>query len=348
MQQAIGVAMAKHKTLFLTQRGLRHQQAALEAAPTELDVVIRRNAGKAEVISLISNMEFLISERTGAIDKDIIAAGKKLRLIQRLGSQAWDIDTKAATKAGIAVCCMPVRTCMFVAEHMILQMLGLGRRIRELFAVTDAAGEWGLPPRRCSEDYFAYNWSKREKVTPLLESTVGILGFGEIGTEMARRLRGFRCRVLYCKRNRLPAEVERELGLEHVSRDDLARRCDFVACLLPNLPENNQSVGADFFAHMRRGAFFVHCGAPGVVNEDALIDALRMGHLGGGAIDCFTYEPLRPDDPMLDLARDPASNLLLTPHVAAGTVAASREERTNDYANILALLRQGELRHRLV
>jgi phosphoglycerate dehydrogenase-like enzyme len=340
--------MAKHPTLFVTHRGQRHQQAALAAAPPELDVTVRRSPDKREVLALLPDMEFLISERTGVIDAEIIAAGRKLRLIQRLGRQVWDIDTEAARRAGIPVCYLPVKTCALVAEHMVLQMLALARRLRELVAITDAAGDWGLPPKRCNEDYFAFNWSNRKQIDSLLGSTVGILGFGEIGTELARQLKGFGCRLLYSKRRPLPAAVEAELGLAHTGRDELARQSDFVGCLLPNLPENNQSVDARFFAQMKRGAFFAHCGAPGVVNEDDLIAALRAGQLGGAAIDCFTYEPLRPDDPLLELARDPARNLILTPHVAAGTVAASREEREGDYANIRAVLQGRDLQYRLV
>jgi phosphoglycerate dehydrogenase-like enzyme len=339
----------KYKTLFLTNRSELHQGVALEAAPPELDVVMRRGASKGEIIALIPEMDFLISERTGVIDSDIVAAaaGRKLKLIQRLGSQTWDIDLRAAKAANIPVCYLPVRTCVFVAEHLLLEMLGLAKRIRELVDITDNAGDWGLPPKRCNENYFAFNWSGRKKLDAIYQSTVGILGFGEIGTELARRLKGFGCKVLYSKRRPLPADVEAELELTHATREELARQSDFVACLLPNLPENNQTIGRDFFSLMKPGAYFAHCGAPGVVIEDHLIRALNDGHLGGGAIDCFTYEPLRPDDPLVPIARDPTRNLILTPHVAAGAVAVSREERIPDYANVLRVLNGEKLSHRL-
>jgi phosphoglycerate dehydrogenase-like enzyme len=340
--------MARHRTLFVTQRSERHQKAALEAAPAELDIDMRRGPSKEEIIALIADAEFLVTERTGAIDADIIAAGRKLRLIQRLGTQTWDIDIAAARRAGIPVCFMPIRTCVLVAEHMLMLMLALARHLRELLHITEAAGDWGMPPKRCNENYFAFNWSGRKEVGGLLGATVGLYGFGEIATELARRLKGFNCTVLYNKRTRLPVQAEDELGIAYASREELAGRSDFIGCLLPNLPELNQSVDAGFFGSMKRGAKFVHCGAPGVVNETDLIAALRSGQLGGAALDCFTYEPLRPDDPLVEVARDPASNLLMTPHVAAGTVAASREERVNDYDNIMAVLRGNELIWRLV
>lgn len=337
----------KHKALFLTNRSELHQGVALQAAPPDLDVVMRRGASKEEIISLLPEMEFLITERTGVIDADIIAAGRKLKLIQRLGSQTWDIDLAAAGKAKIPVCYLPVRTCVLVAEHLVLQMLGLAKHVCELVDITNKAGDWGKPPKRCNENYFAFNWSGRQKIEAIYQSTIGILGFGEIGTELARRLQNFGCQVLYSKRRPLPREVETQLGLTHVASADLARQSDFVACLLPNLPENNQSIDRGFFSLMKRGAHFAHCGAPGVVNEDDMIRSLREGHLGGGAIDCFTYEPLRPDDPLVPIARDPVNNLILTPHVAAGTVAVSREERIPDFINVLNVLEGKQLINRL-
>lgn len=340
--------MNRHRALFVTQRGQRHQQAALEAAPSELDMTVLRTADMRDAIPLLGEVEFLISERTGAIDAQVIAAGRKLRLIQRLGSQVWDIDLAAARARGVPVCYLPVPTCRMVAEHTLLLMLALARNLRELMEITEEAGDWGMPPKRCSEDYFAYNWSRRERLRPLADSTVGVLGFGEIGAELARRLKGFGCAVLYDKRRRLPPAVEAELGIEHATRPDLARRSDFVCCLLPNLPENNLSVGAGFFSEMKKGAIFIHCGAPGVIDEEALIEGLRARRLGGAAIDCFTFEPLRPDDPLLALARDRRCNLILTPHVAAGAVSASAAERAGDYVNVTAILRGEDLRYRLV
>lgn len=102
--------MPKQLTLFVTNRGERHQQAARDAVPDVLDVVLRRTPIKDEIIGLLPDMDFLISERTGTIDADIIAARKKLKLIQRLGLQTWDIDTSTVKRAGVPVCFMPVRS----------------------------------------------------------------------------------------------------------------------------------------------------------------------------------------------------------------------------------------------
>jgi len=339
--------MPKHKTLFVTQRGQRHQQAALDAAPPELEIVMRRTTDKQELLELLPEMEFFVSERAGMIDAEVIAAGRNLRLIQRLGSQVWDIDAGAARRAGIPVCYWPVRTCVLVAEHMIMQMIGLARRLREMMKITAEAGDWGQTPERGDEDHFAYNWSGRQNIGALWRNNVGILGFGEIGVELARRLKGFECSVLYYKRQRLPLQAEAELNLAYASRDELLRQSDFVCSLLPYSAETDQSLDAAFFAALKRGAFFAHCGSGAVVDQAALVDALKSGHLAGAALDTYTWEPLRPDDPLLELARDPMQNLILTPHIGSGTLAAYRNQRAEDYTNLLAVLRGGELQYRL-
>ncbi len=340
--------MTQHRVLFLTQRGQRHQQAALAAAPPELELTIRRDPPREEILQLLPEMEILITERVGVVDAELIAAGRNLRLIQRLGAQTWDIDLDAARQAGIPVCYQPVQTCVLVAEHMLLQMLAVSKRARELMHVAEAAGDWGQPPRRCDEDYFAYNWSGRKNLGQLWRSTVGIVGLGEIGLELARRLKGFECAVLYHKRHRLPERAEAEFNLTYVPQAELTRRSDIVCSLLPYFAETDMALNAAFFAALQPGALFVHCGAGAVVDEAALMESLRSGHLAGAALDTYTYEPIRADEPLLALARDPLMNLMLTPHVAAGASAAERNARADDYANLRALWAGDALQYRLV
>jgi len=340
--------MAAHATLYLTHRSARHQQALLEAAPKEFEITVRRSPSKEEIMALLPGKEFLITERTGIIDADIIRAGKDLRLIQRLGSQTYDIDLEAARVAGIPVCYWPVYSCIMVAEHMLMQMLGVAKRLREVMDIATEAGDWGRESQKCDENYFAYNWSGRKDIRGLYQSTVGILGMGEIGTELARRLRGFGCMVLYNKRTRLPESAERELNVRYVSLDELLAESDFVCMLLPFFPEVEQMIDANLLSRMKRGACLVSCGAGGVINEAALADALRSGHLYGAATDTYTYEPLRRDNPLLPLAREPRTNIILTPHTAAGTIAAHRDERHGDYGNLMRILKGEPLLFRLV
>lgn len=318
-------------TLFLTHRGLWQQQRILSAAPENLQITMRRDASKEEILALLPEMEFLITEREDVIDADMIAAGRKLRLIQRLGSQTYDIDLAAAKAAGIPVCYWPDLSTINVAEHCLMQTLDLLRRTREMGQVMfDAA--WEKPSQRCDEDTFAYNWSGRTGMRTLYEKTVGILGFGEIGREMAPMLRGFRCHVLYNKRRQMSPEAERELGITYAATDDLIRQSDVLYCLLPFIPEAAESMNAAVFSAMKPGSYFVFCGGSGMVNENDLIAALRSGQLAAAALDTFTYEPVQKDSPLLAVHRETQTvNLLLTPHVAAGTEGGSRR---SEYSNL--------------
>ena len=340
----------KHTVLFLTDRGLRHQQCALDAAPPELVVAMLRRPSKEELLRLLADAEFLISERSGQVDAEMVAAGSKLRLIQRLGSMTYDIDLDAARAAGIPVSAWPVQVCVMVAEHMILQMLALAKRLNEVSAIAREAGGWGQPSRRTDEDTFAYDWSLRRGIVPILGQTVGILGFGEIGVELARRLD---ClgpgRILYHKRSRLPQGAEQELGLTYAPFEQAVAESDTLCNLLPYYPETDMLIDAGLLATMKPGAFLVSCGSGSVIDEAALADSLRQGHLAGAALDTYEWEPIRADNPLLPLAGDPTANVVLTPHTAAGSSADADSDRTrrSDYENIVRTLRGEPLLYRV-
>ncbi len=299
-------------------------------------------------MALLPKVEFLISERTGAIDAEMIAAGRGLRLIQRLGSQSYDIDLAAAQRAGIPVCYWPVQTCTMVAEHTLMLMLALARRLPELMRIANEAGGWGQEPQECDENVFAYNWSGRTGIGGLAGATVGILGMGEIGGELARRLRGMGCTVLYNKRSPLPQSAEEEIGARWASVAELQERSDFLCVLLPHTPETARMINRSFIDRMKPGAILVNTGTSTGMNEAEVAQAVKDGRLGGLATDGYAWEPIRPDNPLLPLARDPGNNVILTPHVAAGDTSASREARVRDWSNLLRVLRGEPLVNRLV
>ncbi len=337
--------MPRHKMLFLTERSLRHQELALKAAPPELDVTMIRDASREQVLELIPQTEFLVSERSGIIDEELIAAGRRLRLIQRLGSLTYDIDLDAARAAGIPVCYWPIRTCVMLAEHMLMQLLMVAKRAREAMCVLAQVDAWGQEPGKVDEDYFAYNWTDRQDVRGLYRATVSILGFGEVGAELARRLRGFECRVLYHKRRRLPAATEAELGVEYAELGRLQAESDYLCLLMPYHPATWETVDEGFIAGMKPGASVVTCS--GGLDEGAVAQAVRNGRLYGAAADTFAWEPIRADNPLLALAADPAANVVLTPHIGSATIADWDNHRAEDYANALAVLAGRAPRYRV-
>ncbi len=338
--------MSLYKTIFTTERGHRHQQAALEAAPASLDITMLRQPDRATLGAALAEADFLISERVGAVDADLIRAAPRLKLILRLGSLTFDIDVEAARAAGVAVCRWPVGSVIRVAEHMVMQLLALNKKLRETEAIAlEASDRWG-ESKRTDEDTFAYNWSDRAHVEGIWQQTIGILGFGEIGAELARRLHGWDVTLLYTKRRRLPAAVETEFGLSYVDEDTLFRQSDAIANLLPYFPGTDLAIGAGHFARMKDGAYFVSCGSGSVVDEAALAEAVRSGKLGGAALDTFEWEPIKPDNPLIALAKA-GHNLLLTPHIAAGATAAASRERMGDFTNLVNFIEGKPLRYRV-
>jgi phosphoglycerate dehydrogenase-like enzyme len=329
----------KHKVAFTTDRGEWHQQMAINGAPEILAITMLRVPDKVTLMAALQDAEFLISERFGVIDTEIIQNAPKLKLIQRLGSLVYDIDLEAAKQAGVRVCYQPVRGVIHVAEHLVMQILAVSKKLKEIESIALAASpDWG-ESLRTDEDTFAYNWSNRLGVNRIWGKTIGIIGFGEIGAEFARRMQGWGCTVLYNKRAQLPKRVEADLGLTYVSQNELFTQSDYLVNLLPFVSGTDMLLTATVFEQMKTGAFLVSCGSGSIIDETALAEAVRAGKLAGAALDTFEYEPIRVENPLIAAAKD-GFNILLTPHTAAGTADHEGQipDRSGDYVNILNLL----------
>jgi len=282
----------------------------------------------------LANVEYLISERAGVIDEKIIKAAPNLKLILRLGSMTYDIDGWAAREKGVIVCTWPDAGAIAVAEHTIMQILALIKRLREVESVAlEASPQWG-ESRHTDENTFSFNWSKRQQIGTLHGQTVGILGFGEIGSELARRLQwGWGCTLLYNKRTRFSEWAESDLGVTYADTATLRNRSDVLVNLLPYTLETVNMIDTAWLASMKEGAIIVSGGSGGTIDEQALADAVQSGHIAGAAMDSFSEEPLKADNALVQLAREGA-NILLTPHTAG-----KGRPRSEDYTNILRHIR---------
>lgn len=324
--------MAKPRVLFLTDRSEFHQQHALRDAPPELEIMMRRRPTAAELTEILPTVQYIISERSEVVSREMIAAAPKLRLIVRLGSLLVGIDQDAADERKIAVVLQPVVGTIYVAEHLLMMTLATLKHLgRSLWQANTA--DHGLPARRTDENIFAYNWLKLQDIGGLYQKVVGIIGMGEIGVEFTRRVLGFAPRaVLYNKRTSYPAEVEGAFWLTYASVAQIAEHADVIISLLPYAPETDHSLDRAFFEQLHPGTVLIHAGSGSVIDEAALLEALETGILAGAALDTYEYEPLQPDHPLVRYARNPRSNLLLTPHTAGASLPASRAD---DYAAIL-------------
>lgn len=335
------------KSLFLTNRAPRHQKIAMQAAPDFLDITMLEAPSRDDVLANIADVEVLISERSGVIDAELIKAGKKLRLIQRLGRFTHDIDVRAVQQAGVALCFSPLLVSTLVSEHVVMQILALAKTYREAAHVMLHPGDWP-EPKKCDENYFAYNWTGRTGMRALADCTVGIVGLGEIGADVARRLKGFGCEILYYKRNRLPEAVESELSVSYADLDTIRARSDFLCLLTPHGPGAGESIDRSYIAKMKHGAFLVSTGASTVLKEADVAEAVLDGRLAGVASDGFVYEPAPLDSPLLRLARDHMhANVILTPHIAGGVASNDVAARAREFENIRRLKDGKPLLHRL-
>ncbi len=170
---------------------------------------------------------------------------------------------------------------------------------------------------------------------------MGLLGFGAVGRQVARRLGGFGCRVLAYDPFPDPAAAA-ELGVELVSFDSVLAQSDFLSLHLPVLPETRYLVNANFLLHMKDGAFLVNTARGELIDEAALVEALQSGKLRGAALDVFPVEPPAADHPLLQLPQ-----VLVTPHISSHTDVATRNMGSMALAECLRVLRGEAPRYRV-
>lgn len=250
--------------------------------------------------------------RRGSITADLMDANPKLRLIQRLGARSDSIDVKAAAARGIKVSCLPRPTLNYTAEHAILFMLALGKRLVEGDAAV-RADRWDRALVHPS-DSVAYNWAGLSNLSGLFGKTLGIIGLGEVGAIIAHIARGFGMQIFYTNRRRLPAAQEAELGVTYVPTEQLLAQADFVVLSASNIPENRGLMDGAAFAAMKPSAFFVNISRGKLVDEAALHAALTGGQIAGAGLDVHWEEPRSQPDPLAKL-----SNIIMTPHYAGGS-----------------------------
>ncbi len=323
-----------HRAVFVTDRPAIHQQLALKAAPDWLEISMLESPSRETVVDALDGAEFLISERAGEIDAEMIRGASSLKLIQRLGTRSHDIDLTAAAEAGVVVCCQPLQQSVAVAEHTMALILALVKRLRDVTEETISGHDWG-PPVESDANTFAINWSDRQGITSLHGTTIGIVGLGEIGTQLALRLQPFGSDVVYHNPNRLPEEVEKEQGVRWASLTDLLAECRIVCLIVPSSDQTDAMTGREFIDTMRPGSILVSTGASTTLDEQAVADAYLDGRLSGVATDGYRWEPIRSDNPLLALARDRRANVILTPHCALGNMELGLSLRSADYANII-------------
>ncbi|GAD05765.1 dihydrofolate reductase [Porphyromonas crevioricanis] len=279
-----------------------------------------RDFSREELLEMIPEYEVLCSVFDIPVDSELIERGSQLRLIANYAVGYNNIDLAAAARRSIVVCNTPHAVVEPTADLALALLLGCTRRICEWDKVF-----------RC----------EREKVdrgrlsrlgSNLYGKTIGILGFGNIGAAVARRCKAFGMKVLYNKRHRLDPLDEERLDIEYIDKEELLRRSDVISLHTPYTPDTHHYIGQKEFEMMKPSAILINTSRGAVVDEHALVAALRTNLIAAAGLDVFEFH----DEPLPELYDLP--NVCLTPHIGTQTYDSRVEMAVELCNNVLGFL----------
>jgi len=308
---------------YLASPGFR---AALdEACPREVTLIIVDAADAVAFLRVLPETDAILHVLR-PLAADDIAAARRLKLIQKIGVGVNTIDLEAARRHGVAVCNMPGTNSQAVAELTLTLMLGALRRVSYFDPLTRRGDGWRPDA------------SALDRVGELAGRTVGLVGFGAIPRRLAPVLRALGAEVLYTARSeKVTADAQA------VSFDTLIERSDIVSLHCPVTPETTAMISRAAIARMKPGAILVNTARGELVDEAALFDALRTGHLRAAGLDVFVREPTAADNPLFAL-----SNVVLTPHIGWLTPETLTRSMAIAFENCRRIEAGEDLLHRVV
>jgi phosphoglycerate dehydrogenase-like enzyme len=292
---------------------------AADLVPAGFRLLVVTSREREELLRLMPEADFLLVA-TALVDEELLRAAPRLRLVQHQGVGYDNIDVDACRRAAIPVALTPEGTTIGVAEHTLLLILALFRHLLTVDAAV-RRGEWPV-------------WSMRSRSVELAGKTVGLIGFGRIGREVARRARAFDTTIVYYDSVRAPAAVEAELGAVYLSQDDLLGQADVVTLHAPLTSETRGLIGERELHLMQPHAVLINTARGALVDERALVRALTEEWIAGAGLDVLAQEPPHPNNPLLT-----CQNVILTPHVAAGTRDAYQTKMQAVFANMQRVAR---------
>ncbi|MBI3044493.1 MAG: D-glycerate dehydrogenase [Betaproteobacteria bacterium] len=286
------------------------RRRAQGAYPAEVRMVSTQD----ELIARLPGADAFVTEGL-AVGSRELAVADRLKVVQKHGVILRNIDVPACAARGVKVVPLRRRGNMTAAEHIFSLMLGLARKLTKIngLITTERLTAAGYRPQFFDRRYSPNaNWARIGGLRSLHGATLGIVGLGEIGREVALRAIAFGMRTNYYQRSRLPEAEKRALGIEHRDFDALLGGSDWVCCMVPGEPATRGLFDGARLARMKPGACLVNVSRADVVDREAAVAALKSGRLGGLGQDAFYEEPGRADDPLLAF-----DNVIITPRVAS-------------------------------
>lgn len=287
---------------------------ARAAAPGLYPAEVRLASTQEELHAMLPGAHAVVTE-TLQIGAAELARADKLKVVQKYGTVLRNIDVAACAERNVQVRTLRRRANMGCAEYAMTLMLALAKRLNETAnrLSIEQLEQAGFHPKHFDRRYTSNsNWVRVGGMRMLNGATLGIIGLGELGRELATRANAFGMRIVYTQRSRLTAAEEREWHVEYRSLDELLAESDWVSPMLPGGAETRNFLDAARIARMKRGAFLINVARAEVVERNALNAALASGHLGGLGLDTFYEEPGSADDPLLK-----HRNAIITMRIAA-------------------------------
>ncbi len=287
-----------------------------------LTVDVRVGLKPDELKACIGEYHGVVIRSATKITADIIEAAANLKVIGRAGSGLDNVDRTAATKKGIVVMNTPGGNTITTAEHSIAHMVSLARMIPQA-TLSMKAGKWE---------------KKKFMGVELFNKTLGIVGIGNIGSQVAKRMQAFGMNVITYDPF-LSEDKAKTMGVEKVDIEELFRRSDFITIHTPLTPETKYLINEKTLAVMKHGVRIINCARGGIINEADLYDAMVSGKVAGAGLDVFEKEPPE-DNPLLSL-----DNVVCTPHLGASTKEAQENVAVAVAEQIVDYLVHGTIRH---
>jgi D-3-phosphoglycerate dehydrogenase len=291
-------------------------EEGLEILRNYAQVDIKLKLKPEELKAIIGNYDALIVRSETQVPAEIIEAGRGLKVIGRAGAGVDNIDVAAATKKGIVVVNAPTANTVSAAEHTIALMLALSRNIP-----------------KANSQLKSGRWQKRELVgIELRNKTLGIIGLGKVGSEVAKRAQAFEMCVI-AHDPFVSTNYARKLKVDLVPLNQLLERSDFITLHVPLTATTKGLIGAEELAKVKPTVRIINCARGGLVDEEALVKAIEDGKIAGAAFDVFSTEPVT------DSSRFKSDKIVVTPHLGASTIEAQANVAKDIAEQVLTVLR---------
>ena len=302
--------------------GLEKTGVEILRAASGVNVDERPAIDKNELAEIIGEYDGLIVRSKTKVTAELLERAARLRVVGRAGTGVDNIDVPAATRRGIVVMNAAAGNTVTTAEHTWAMLMALARQIPQADALMKAG-----------------RWEKNRFLgVELLGKTLGIIGLGRIGSTVAERARAFGMTVVAYDPY-FTTEAARDIGIEMAALEELFPRADFITVHTPLTEETRGIINAASIEKMKDGVRLINCARGGLIDEAALVDALRSGKVAGAALDVFEKEPTPADNPLLGF-----DQLIATPHLGASTAEAQLGVATMIAEQVLDYLKHGTVR----